>query len=115
MLLCALMLATAAAPKLARGTPTSPPVSTETSEAWLAAAVARPRGLKAADVAARAVETSLTVKLRDEDVNAASAGVGQATVAWLPRVAATARYARLSPIEEQTLGNVVVAPMASVG
>jgi outer membrane protein TolC len=77
--------------------------------------VARPGGLKAAEVAARAVETSLSLRQRTEDVNAASAQLGQATVAWFPRVVGTVRYARLSPIEDQTLGNVVVAPMAPLG
>jgi outer membrane protein TolC len=103
-----------AAPKASRpAAPTS--TSPEPSEAWLDAAVGKPNGLTANDAAARAVESSLVVEQRSEDVNAASALVGQATVGWFPRLLGTARYARLSYVEPQSIGTLVVAPMAPAG
>jgi outer membrane protein TolC len=76
----------------------------------LSTLVARPNGLRADDVAARAVATSFDLRQRREELLAAAAAVDQALVAYFPRLGLLARYARLSPIDTQTIGNVVVAP-----
>jgi outer membrane protein TolC len=66
--------------------------------------------LTADEVARRALATSPALVARRADVEAATAAVSEARVAWLPRVVGTARYARLSPITAPTVGNIVVTP-----
>lgn len=67
-------------------------------------------GLTADHVARRATETSWDVRQQVEDSAAASFSVDQARAAFIPRVSGTARYTRLSKIDQPSLGNVVVAP-----
>jgi outer membrane protein TolC len=95
----------------------APPAATqgESTSAWLLGAVGRPQGLKASDVAARAVDTSPLLKQRAEELFAAEAQVDQAGVGLVPRVVGSGRFAKLSDIADQTLGTVVVAPMAGPG
>ncbi|HZS35297.1 MAG TPA: TolC family protein [Polyangia bacterium] len=77
--------------------------------------VARPGGLGADDVAALTVGSSFTLRQRRLEAMAAAAGVDQALVAYFPRLTLAARYARLSPIDNAPLGNVVVAPASPLG
>jgi outer membrane protein TolC len=72
-------------------------------------------GLTAAEVARRAETTSGDVAARAAEADAASAAVAQTKVAFFPRLAATARYTRLSNIEMPLLGVWVVAPGAPLG
>jgi outer membrane protein TolC len=83
--------------------------------AKLSAMVGRAGGLSADQVADRAVQTSFSLKQRGLEVQAAVAGVRQALVAFLPRLTALGRYVRLSGIDPQLLGPVVVAPGSPVG
>jgi outer membrane protein len=71
--------------------------------------VARPAGLVADDVAARAVQSSFDLRQKKEELLAAAASVDQALVGYFPRLALLARYARLSSITNENLGNVVLA------
>jgi outer membrane protein TolC len=75
----------------------------------------RPNGLRADDVSARAVNTNFDLQKRHAELLAAEARVDQAKVAYYPRLTGLARYARLSHIEPQLLGNFVVAPGAMPG
>ena len=84
-------------------------------DARIAALVGRPNGLTADEVARRAVATSAELRAREHAVEAAASEVDQALVAWIPRLTATARYTRLSDIDQGAAGNVVVAPTAPVG
>ena len=76
--------------------------------------VARPGGLSADEVAARAVATSFNVRARQLDVMAAAAGVDQALVGYFPRLSLQLRFVRLSEIDSQSLA-VVVAPRSPAG
>jgi outer membrane protein len=113
------LLVVAAEPK---GRPTRAPVpapssasSNEAPDVWLTSVVGRPGGLTSEQVASRAVDSSPLVKQRNEEVSAAQAATGQAIVGWFPRASAQARYARLSQVDPQTLGVVVVAPLSAEG
>jgi outer membrane protein TolC len=115
----ALLLVAGAEPR-GRPTRTAPPPAApaptqEAADLWLSSAVGRPGGLTADAVATRAVESSPLVKQRNEEVSAAQAATGQAIVGWFPRASAQARYARLSQVDPQTLGVVVVAPLSAEG
>ena len=72
-------------------------------------------GLTAAEAAARADATSGDVAARSAEIDAAKATAEQAWVAYLPRLAGSARYTRLSAIEPPLLGVSVAAPTAPVG
>jgi outer membrane protein TolC len=76
----------------------------------LSAMVGRPAGLLAEEVAARAVDTSFTLKQRREEVRAAIAAANQALVGYLPRLTLSARYARLSDLSAPSLGTVAAPP-----
>jgi outer membrane protein len=76
--------------------------------------VARPGGLSADEVAARAVATSYNVRQRQLDVMAAAAGVDQALVGYFPRLSLQLRFVRLSDVDPQGLA-IVVAPNAAPG
>jgi outer membrane protein TolC len=87
------------------------PVRDETTlRTRLTGMVGRPDGLAADDVARRAQATSFELRQKREEVLAAAAAADQALVAWFPRLQLSARYARLSPIDAQPIGNLVVAP-----
>jgi outer membrane protein TolC len=70
--------------------------------------VARPGGLRAADVASRAAATSYDLRQKREELLAAAAQVDQALVGWFPRLGLLGRYARLSSIDAPVLGNVIL-------
>ena len=67
-------------------------------------------GLTAEEVAARAAATSFDVQARRAELAAAAAAVDQAIVGYFPRLTVTARYLRLSPLDDQVLGNLLVVP-----
>jgi outer membrane protein TolC len=104
---------TASPAKNAGGAKVTPTL--EASESYLSAAVGRPNGLKAAEVAARAVETSPQVAIRADELNGAQATTAQAVVGLFPRLGAGFKQARLSFVPDQSLGTVVVAPMSPDG
>jgi outer membrane protein TolC len=72
-------------------------------------------GLTADEVARRAAATSFDVRARAKEREAAEAAVAGARAAFVPRLTGTARYARLSAIEQPSLGTIVVAPNAPAG
>lgn len=74
-----------------------------------------PGGLTAERAAARAASTSHEVRAREEERKAADYGVDQARAAFIPRVTYTARYSRLSHVDQPSLGNLVAAPGAAAG
>lgn len=86
-----------------------------TLQTRLTTLVARPAGLRADDVAARAVKTSYDLRQKEAELVAAAAGVDQALVGYFPRLALLARYARLSSITNENLGNVVLAAQPGAG
>lgn len=74
-----------------------------------------PGGLTADAVASRAVETSFDVTARRADVLDAAANVDRALFAFIPRLSASARYARLSSVPAGSVGSVVASPGAAPG
>ena len=92
----------------------TPPAESETDAATLISKLrsmlGRPGGLTSAVVATRAEATSYDVLSKKEDIEAAAAQVDQALVAYFPRLTATGRYMRLSPIDPPVVGYTVVAP-----
>jgi outer membrane protein len=77
--------------------------------------VARPGGLKADDVATRAVASSFDLRGKHAEVLAAAAAVDQAAVAYYPRLSVLARYMRQSHIDPPLLGVFAVAPTVGEG
>jgi outer membrane protein TolC len=72
-------------------------------------------GITSDQVAAAARATSPELAARAADVAAADAAVSQARDAYIPRLAVTARYVRLSDITPPSLGDIVVAPASPSG
>ena len=72
-------------------------------------------GITSDQVATAARATSPEVASRAADVAAADAAVSQARDAYIPRLAVTARYVRLSDITPPSLGDIVVAPDSPSG
>ena len=72
-------------------------------------------GLTASQAAERAESTSGDVAARRAEIDAAEATAAQAWVAYLPRLAGSARYTRFSSIESPLLSVSVAAPTAPVG
>ena len=83
-------------------------------ETRLRSVVSRRGGMTAASAARMAERTSLDVKAKRAEVVAAQAELDRALVAYAPRLTLTARYVRLSPIDEQSFGpagvNLVATP-----
>ena len=77
--------------------------------------VGRQGGLTSDEAARRASATSYEVRAKNKAVLAAAAEVDKALVAWFPRLTLTARYTRVSDIDQPALGRVVVAPTAGEG
>ena len=116
------MIALLLASSTALAQPAEPPVApVETAvpaselQSRLRELLARPGGLTADQAAARAAQTSLEVRVKKAELLAAAAEVDRALIAYYPRLTLTARYTRVSPIDEQRLGNVVVAPSIDPG
>jgi outer membrane protein TolC len=84
-------------------------------EERLGAALAAPAGLRADDVADRAVATSADVRARASELEAAGLAVDQALAGYFPRVVLGASYTRLSDITMPALGTLVAAPGAASG
>lgn len=80
----------------------------------LQALTARPGGITERDVAKGAAKRSAEARARRAEIRVAQAEVDKAVVEWAPRVTLTARYTRLSPIEETSFGpgqgNLVATP-----
>src|SRR5690242_7482131 len=74
-----------------------------------------PRRLTAADVASAAVASSYELAAQSHELEAAHAAVDQANAGYYPRLTASARYTRLSEIDNPPLGNLVMAPQAAPG
>lgn len=88
---------------------------TSTSAATFFGRLYTPGGLTAEVAAARAAETSFSAQARAAELRAAAAQVDDALYAFFPRLQGTARYARLSNIDQPALGNLVSAPNAPSG
>jgi outer membrane protein len=90
--------------------PPVPPAGSEndagTLESKLGGVLGRPGGLTSAVVATRAEATSFDVLSKKEDLEAAAAQVDQALVAYFPRLTATGRYMRLSPIDPPSFNGI---------
>lgn len=86
-----------------------------TFDALLDSELATPGGITAEDAAHEALTTSPLVKARRSDVDAAAADVTRATLGYVPSASVGASYARLSPIGQGKIGNLVVAPGAPSG
>jgi len=116
LLAVAVLLATSTsfAQPAAPPSPTEPPSASEL-HARLREMLGRPGGLTSDQAAARAAQTSLDVRIKEAEMLAAAADVDRALIAYYPRVTLSARYARLSSIGDQRLGNVVVAPSVGPG
>jgi len=71
--------------------------------------------LTADDVARRAAQSSFQVLAGEHERDAASAVVDQARAGYVPRLTGGARYARLSNMDNPSLGNLVLAPGAQPG
>lgn len=95
---------------LVRGAAAAPVRDETTLRTRLTGMVARAGGLQADEVARRARATSFELRQKQAEVLAAAAAADQALVAWFPRLSLAARYARLSPIDAQPIGNLLVAP-----
>jgi outer membrane protein len=118
-LVVALALALARVPALAQDIPSPREVAaTDVGpilEERLGAALASPGGLRADDVATRAVETSADVRARASELEAAGSAVDVALAGYFPRVTLGASYTRLSDITMPALGTLVAAPGAQSG
>ncbi|HEY1958850.1 MAG TPA: TolC family protein [Polyangiaceae bacterium] len=68
-----------------------------------------PNGLTADAVGKRAAQTSYQAQASAESLRGAAARVDAAWAAFLPRLATTASYTRLSPLTPPSLGNIVVS------
>lgn len=66
--------------------------------------IGKPGGLTSAEVARRAGKTSFTVEARRKEAEAAEAEVDKALVDIAPRLTLSARYTRLSPIDQPAFG-----------
>ncbi|HMI85146.1 MAG TPA: TolC family protein, partial [Polyangiaceae bacterium] len=105
---------------LAQAGPQNAPAAGSESEAAtlqskLGSVLGRPGGLTSAVVGSRAEATSFDVQARREDLEAAAAQVDQALVAYFPRLSATGRYTRLSPIDVPSIGNGYVVVTQTPG
>jgi outer membrane protein len=85
------------------------PINTRLSSAF------SDRGLRADDVAKRAVLTSHDVKSKGQVVLASEASLDQAKNDYIPRLTITGKYTRLSPIDQPAFGNIVSAPTSPSG
>lgn len=82
-----------------------PAASTKAAaEQRFAAILARPGGLTAAEAAKRAAETSLDVKARNFQIDAAKKNITRVIYGAAPRLTLTARYTRLSEIDVPSFG-----------
>jgi len=94
-----------AAPLAPRSAPAEPKL-----EERIAPMVARPGGLTSEEVARRAARSSPEVAGRRAEAEAAEAALRQAKLGFVPRVALSLGYTRLSEITPPLLGYAVVAP-----
>src|SRR3954468_18453826 len=68
--------------------------------------VGRAGGLRADEVAARAVATSADVRRHQAEIAEATAQLDRALIAFFPRLAGSAQYSRLSAIETASIAGV---------
>jgi len=100
--------AASARPALAATPEAAPDPAAATLQSRLVAVLGRPGGLTANVVAERAAATSFDVQARHEEWAAAAASVDQALVGYFPKLSLLARYTRLSPIDQTSLGRLVI-------
>lgn len=81
----------------------------------LAASVDTVHGLRVDEAARRAVSSSPDLRARSAGLAAAKEAESQAERDFLPRLTGSARYMRLSPIDQPRVGTLVVAPDAPPG
>jgi hypothetical protein len=79
-------------------------IAPEGSNASLERLVGRAGGLRADDVAARAVATSPDVRRHQAEIAEATADLDRALIAFIPRFSASVEYARLSSVGSQSIG-----------
>ncbi len=75
----------------------------------------KPGGLTAEEVAKKATATSFAAEQKRQEVAAAAASLDRAVYDFIPRLSGSASYFRLSAVDSEPLGNVVVAPGAAPG
>jgi outer membrane protein TolC len=92
-----------------------PPDDRGTLDSKLGSVLGAPGGLTSDVVSARAEATSFDIKEKQADLQAAAAGVDQALVGYFPKLSGVARYTRLSPIDQPSLGTLVAVPNAMQG
>jgi outer membrane protein len=80
------------------------PTAPTDSSARLEHLLGRAGGLRADDVAARAVATSPDLRRHKEEIAEASAQLDRALIAMFPRLSGSAQYTRLSSIGSQSIG-----------
>src|SRR5438445_5636963 len=89
-----------------------PMVPTDSS-ARLEQLVSRAGGLRADDVAARAVATSPDLRRHKEEIAEAAAQLDRALIALIPRLSGSAQYTRLSSIGSQSIGPFSIPELRS--
>jgi outer membrane protein len=72
-------------------------------------------GLTSDQVAKKATATSYATEQKRQEVAVAAANLDRAVYDFVPRLSGSASYFRLSDVEAQSLGNLVVAPGAPAG
>lgn len=87
----------------AQRAPAAPAAGSDTLQR-LHALVARPGGLTAREAGQRAARTSYDVRAKQQRSLAAASDVSGSQLAYYPRLTLTARYVRLSPITNPSLG-----------
>jgi len=95
---------TCAAAALGAAARAAEPSAPTNSSARLEQLVGRAGGLRADDVAARAVATSPDLRRHKEEIAEASAQLDRARIALFPRLSGSAQYTRLSSIGSQAIG-----------
>lgn len=96
-------------------TPPPAPAEQQQFEEKLNQVFGHPGGLTSDDVARRAAASSADVAGKGHERAAADEEIERAKTGWAPRLTLSARYARLSPIDQPALGNIVVAPTVPQG
>jgi outer membrane protein TolC len=96
------LLATSLVPAVAAADTPASPLDSKISEQ-----ISQGSGLTADQVVSRTKTTSPQLRGESEKVRAASAAVDQASAGYVPKLQATARYTRLSPLEQNSFGNLV--------
>jgi outer membrane protein TolC len=95
----------AAAPASAPATPAAPGTPGAKGDDPLAALLTGGKGLTADEVAQRASVTSVDARAKEQGIGVAHAKVEETEAAYLPKLAGTARYTRLSHLDPVAFGD----------